>query len=255
MRSDFLITLIGNGSDYWIFMEIQVKENSNCYTSKTQQRLLHELAGIRLINDHFFLTGGTALSVFYLYHRTSEDLDFFTINYNNIANISDTLRRIYHDNLSLIQSSPMFLSCLINGVKVDFVIDPMSETNAPYNYILKTGKTLKLDLIDNISSNKLTAMVSRFEIKDIIDFYFISKDFWNHSEKIFMECYERARKKEALLDDPAAAAYQLEQSLAFAKSKKDTLTPVMKQHIEWENLESVITDYIQMIYKLQHWHE
>ena len=24
-----------------------------------------------------------------------------------------------------------------------------------------------------------------------------------------MECYERARKKEALLDDPAAAAYQL----------------------------------------------
>jgi len=148
----------------------------------------------------------------------------------------------------------MFLSCLINGVKVDFVIDPMSVTNEPYDYTLKTGKMLKLDLIDNISSNKLTAMVSRFEIKDIVDFYYISKDFWNHSGKIFMECYERARKKEALLDDPATAAYQLEQSLAFAKSKKDTLAPVMKQHIEWENLESVITDYIQMIYKLQQWY-
>ena len=236
-------------------MEIRVRENSNCYMSKIQQRLLYELAGMRLINDHFFLTGGTALSVFYLYHRTSEDLDFFTINYAELANVSDMLKRTYQDNLSLIQSSPMFLSYLINGVKVDFVIDPMSETTEPYDYTLKAGKTLKLDLIDNISSNKLTAMVSRFEIKDIVDFYYISKDFWNHSGKRFLECYESARKKEALLDDPAATAYQLEQSLAFAKSKKDTLAPVMKQHIEWDNLESVITNYIQMIYKLQQWHE
>lgn len=236
-------------------MEIQIKEDSNCYASKTQQRLLHELAGIRLINDHFFLTGGTALSVFYLYHRTSEDLDFFTINYADLANVSDTLRRTYQDNLILIQSSPMFLSYLINDVKVDFVIDPMSETNEPYDYTLKTGRTLKLDLIDNISSNKLTAMVSRFEIKDIVDFYYISKAFWNHSKKIFMECYERARKKEALLDDPAAAAYQLEQSLAFAMSRKDALAPVMKQPIEWDNSESVITDYIHLAYNLQQWHE
>ncbi len=238
-----------------MFMEIQVRENPNCYTSKAQQRLLHELAEIRLINDHFFLTGGTALSVFYLHHRASEDLDFFTISYTDLANMSDTLRRIYSDNLSLIQSSPMFLSYLINGVKVDFVVDPSSETNEPSIYILKTGTKLRLDLIDNISSNKLTAMVSRFEIKDIVDFYCISREFWNHSEEIFMECYERARRKEALLDDPAAAAYQLEQSLAFAKSKKHTLAPVMKQHIEWGDLESVITDYVQMIYKLQQWHE
>ncbi len=236
-------------------MEIPIKENSDCYSSKAQQRLLYELAEIRLINDHFFLTGGTALSVFYLHHRVSEDLDFFTISYTDLAYVSDTLRRTYHENLSLMQSSPMFLSYLINSVKVDFVIDPMSETNDPYNYILKTGEKLKLDLIDNISSNKLTAMVSRFEIKDIIDFYYISKKFWNHSEEIFMECYKRARRKEALLDDPAAAAYQLEQSLAFAKSKKDTLAPVMRTPIEWDNLESVITDYIQAIYKLQEWHE
>ena len=247
--------LVGNGSDYWTSMEIQIKENSNCYASKTQQRLLYELAAMRLINSHFFLTGGTVLSVFYLHHRTSEDLDFFTITDAKLANVNDTLRRTYQDNLSLIQSSPMFLSYLIKGVKVDFVVDPMSETNKPYDYTLETGKTLKLDLIDNISSNKLTAMVSRFEIKDIVDFYYISKAFWNHSKQIFMECYERARKKEALLDDPAAAAYQLEQSLAFTKSKKDTLTPEMKQHIEWGNLESVITDYIDLIYNLQEWHE
>lgn len=68
----------------------------------------------------------------------------------------------------------MFLSYLINGVKVDFVIDPLSETNEPYDYTLKTGKTLKLDLIDNIASNKLASMISCFEIKDMVDFYYIS---------------------------------------------------------------------------------
>jgi predicted nucleotidyltransferase component of viral defense system len=30
------------------------------------------------LKDAFFLTGGTALSEFYLQHRISDDLDFFT---------------------------------------------------------------------------------------------------------------------------------------------------------------------------------
>lgn len=244
-----------NGSIYLMSMKVSIKENSRCYISKIQQRLLHELAEIRSISDHFFLTGGTALSVFYLHHRASEDLDFFTISHVDLARISETLSRIYQQNLRLLQSSPSFLSYLINNVKVDFVIDPLSETKKPCHHILKSGKTLLIDLIDNISSNKLTAMVSRFEIKDLVDFYFISKTYWNHSEKLFLECYARARKKEALLDDPAAAAYQLEQSLSFAVSKKDTLAPAMRKHIEWIDLESVIKNYISTTYKLQQWHD
>ena len=74
-------------------MEIPYKENPECYSSKAQRRLLYEFAEIRVINDHFFLTGGTALFVFYLHHRVSEDLDFFTINYSDLAYVSDTLKR------------------------------------------------------------------------------------------------------------------------------------------------------------------
>jgi len=244
-----------NGSVCSKFMKVSIKENSRCYFSKIQQHLLCELAEIRLISDDFFLTGGTALSVFYLHHRASEDLDFFTIGHVDLARISETLSRIYQQNLRLLQSSTSFLSYLINNVKVDFVIDPLSETKRPYHHTLKNGKTLLIDLIDNISSNKLTAMVSRFELKDLIDFYFISKTYWNHSEKLFLECFNKARKKEVLLDDPAAAAYQLEQSLSFAMSKKDTLAPVMRKHIEWADLESVIKNYIYTIYKLQQWHD
>lgn len=32
--------------------------------------------------SHFFLTGGAALAGFYLQHRTTKDLDFFTVESN-----------------------------------------------------------------------------------------------------------------------------------------------------------------------------
>ena len=34
--------------------------------------------GQSVLGESFFLTGGTALSAFFLEHRYSEDLDFFT---------------------------------------------------------------------------------------------------------------------------------------------------------------------------------
>jgi len=42
-----------------------------------QETVLREI-GHSSLNENFFLTGGTALSAFFLQHRYSEDLDFFT---------------------------------------------------------------------------------------------------------------------------------------------------------------------------------
>jgi predicted nucleotidyltransferase component of viral defense system len=46
-------------------------------TSK-QQLLLNLLFSNHNIRDNFYLTGGTALAEYYLKHRYSEDLDFFS---------------------------------------------------------------------------------------------------------------------------------------------------------------------------------
>ena len=43
-----------------------------------QHRLLEYAAKSPTVAEHFYLTGGTALAEFYLQHRVSEDLDFFT---------------------------------------------------------------------------------------------------------------------------------------------------------------------------------
>lgn len=44
----------------------------------SQKLVLEELANFKPLRSQFYLTDGTALSVFYLSHRYSEDLDFFS---------------------------------------------------------------------------------------------------------------------------------------------------------------------------------
>src|SRR3989338_11534891 len=46
--------------------------------SLNQKIILKLLAGEEAISGNFYLSGGTALAEFYLHHRFSEDLDFFS---------------------------------------------------------------------------------------------------------------------------------------------------------------------------------
>jgi len=103
-----------------------IKEDISCYASPTQQEVLDDISKIEVIAKNFFLTGGTALSVFYFHHRVSDDLDFFSVEFNKLDSIDIILKRIVKRQLTLIQSSPDFLTYLINNIKVDFVYDPLS---------------------------------------------------------------------------------------------------------------------------------
>lgn len=46
--------------------------------SPRQKQVLHILANDENFRENFFFTGGTPLAVYYLNHRYSEDLDFFS---------------------------------------------------------------------------------------------------------------------------------------------------------------------------------
>lgn len=56
-----------------------LQENKASYASADQREVLLGLAEHSTIQGVFFLTGGTALSVFYLSHRVSDDIDLFSI--------------------------------------------------------------------------------------------------------------------------------------------------------------------------------
>lgn len=89
---------------------------------------------IDALGTPFYLTGGTALSRCYLHHRYSDDLDFFVNN------------------------EPKF-------VKVDFVNDVAFR----YGNVEKKILFSRVDTIENILSNKISAVMSRDEAKDVVD--------------------------------------------------------------------------------------
>ena len=210
---------------------MQPKEDLNCYASPAQRNVLIRLAEIPLIRDHFFLTGGTALSVFYLHHRTSEDLDLFSCESVDLAEVQFSIRMMWQSGQTLIRSTSQFLSLLIENVKVDIVVDSLSDHSNRDRIQVGTSQVL-IDSLANIGANKLCTLVSRTEPKDFIDFFYLTHSV---AGVTFESLFEAARKREALLDDPPTAAYQLETGLRILQDHK-SLIPRLSQQIDFEEL-------------------
>ena len=65
--------------------------------SKNQKNILKIISRDKLICENFYLSGGTALAEFYLKHRLSEDLDFFSENEFDPQAVSVFFRKIEKD--------------------------------------------------------------------------------------------------------------------------------------------------------------
>lgn len=125
----------------------------------------------------FYLTGGTALSRFYLNHRYSDDLDFFN---HDIVVFPDAFRSIYtrllqswHD-VSIEVDARDFKRLRIrvdeSELKLDFVADRVPRIGLP----ARIGNVY-VDTVRNILSNKLCAILGRDEGRDIADIVHISR--------------------------------------------------------------------------------
>ena len=223
---------------------IPIKENRKCYASPEQREVLIDLLKYQIVNENFFLTGGTALAVFYLNHRVSNDLDFFTLQDFNLPEIDFAIRSIWKNEYTKIKESPNFLSLLIKNTKVDFVIDPLSFQEKRGKYFFKNNNFLLIDTIKNIVSNKLCTIVSRVEPKDFIDFYFIYK-FLNITS--IENIYNDALQKDAIFDDPPTAAYQIEEGIQFLKSNPE-IFPELLVNFDKDDFYEFYSEITQWIY-------
>lgn len=97
-----------------------------------QRRILEYAAADPVIVQKFYLTGGTALSEFYLQHRLSEDLDFFTEQKIDEAMltkwIQDTARDVSAEATfqTLREQLVYYFHFPTDIVKVDFAYFPFS---------------------------------------------------------------------------------------------------------------------------------
>jgi predicted nucleotidyltransferase component of viral defense system len=201
-----------------------IEENKACYASQAQRSILTQLIMHPTIENRFFLTGGTALSVFYLHHRLSNDLDFFTLDALDLGEIDFWIKTRWPKENVKIKEGPQFLSLLIKEVKVDFVIDPLSINEEREKFTFENGHRLSIDTIDSIVSNKFCTIVSRIEPKDFIDFYMILKIFSNLKIETI---YQQSRLKDAIFDDPPSAAFQVESGIAFLKENLSIMPRIL----------------------------
>lgn len=233
-----------NGKDCWKFM-IQPKEDISCYASPQQREVLLKVLDLDPLKKDFFLTGGTALAVFYLHHRESNDLDLFTFKDVELGEIDFLIKTTWANQVTKLKDSSTFLSLLVKDVKLDFVIDRLSQRGERTTYFLADNVYLQLDSLANILSNKLTALASRNEPKDFVDFYFLYRGLEAGS---FDSVYHDAGKKDAIFDDPPTAAYQIEQGLDFVLQNQ-SLLPRLKINFELDDFISFYHDMISWIYK------
>ena len=214
------------------------------YASPQHRAVLLRLLAHSAIEESFFLTGGTALSVFYLRHRVSDDLDLFTLASVEMSELDHWLRTQWKGSCSKIKEGPSFLSFLLDETKVDFVHDPLSNGDERPSAEFENGKRLRVDNLRNIVSNKLGAMVSRQEPKDFVDFFFIAKlDPGLDMETVWQD----ARLKDAIFDDPPTAAFQLEEGLALIREKPDLL-PELRMDFDSKEFLDYLTGLAKWIY-------
>lgn len=194
-----------------------------------QEEIIKEISNTSL-KDSFFLTGGTALSAFYLQHRYSEDLDFFTEipgAVNSILPVLETIQKKMSISFEVRRTFGTFTEVVATKGKEEITLLHFAQ-DSPYRLkpiIYNEDRGIYIDNLLDISCNKFSALFDRHDMKDFVDVYFIDKE-----KMKFEEIYSHAKKKHLGLDD-----YWLSQALRYINDL--TILPRMIKQITLKELQ------------------
>lgn len=133
----------------------------------------------KFLKKRFYLTGGTALAGYYLHHRYSEDLDFFSQEEIDIAGINVFFREIKNavkiqkiDYQQSFNRNIFFLHTKREILKVEFTYFPFEQAEKP---LQKNG--ILVDSVKDIAINKAFTILQNPRARDFIDLYYILKKY------------------------------------------------------------------------------
>lgn len=189
-----------------------------------QGKVLNIASHDPVITKTFYLTGGTALAQFYLQHRYSEDLDFFSeqpVDPNIPAGFIEANRRVFgiksYDQQTLFNRNIFFLDTGGDKLKLEFnwYLGERIEQGLKYH-------ELTIDSVYDIAVNKIFTVRQHPRARDYVDLYFIHKkyqfDFWKLAQD--------ARNKFDMVMDP------LQSQANFLKVREATDWPRMIQPLD-----------------------
>lgn len=135
--------------------------------SPLQRRVLDRVGGLG-----WTLTGGGALVGFYLGHRETRDLDLFLHGARRLGELPREVEaRLVDAGLTVerLQTAEAFVRLRVSdGVEVlpiDLIADPVPVIEAP----VPLAPGLLIDTRHEILVNKLTALLSRWAVRDLVD--------------------------------------------------------------------------------------
>jgi hypothetical protein len=126
----------------------------------------------------FFLSGGAALAGFHLHHRPTNDLDFFTVDGAALEEGLRALRATASElraGLVIRHQSPGFIRAVVDVGSDAVVVDLVHEQVRQLHDEKLEVDGVRIDPLDELMVNKMTALVGRQEERDLVDLWFIEQ--------------------------------------------------------------------------------
>ncbi|MBI3589727.1 MAG: nucleotidyl transferase AbiEii/AbiGii toxin family protein [Candidatus Liptonbacteria bacterium] len=208
------------------------KQKPETILTPHQKEVLDRVSSEDYFASRYYLAGGTALAEFYLKHRLSEDLDFFTekqeVNFPLVAkffeNKAGVLKIKKIETKKVFGLYSLFITFTDNEkLKVDFNYYPFPRINKGLRY-----KKLAIEDIYDIGVDKVHTVVMKPRARDFIDIYFTIREERYDFEKLILDA-------KAKFDWDISA---IELGARFSEAAKSSDFPRMLKkidHAEWKN--------------------
>lgn len=185
-----------------------------------QKLIFDQVIKSDFLRSNFYFTGGTALSEFYLKHRHSQDLDFFSDKKFETDQINIEVGKWakklgFTFNFQFREVVLIFILKFKDKteLKVDFGYYPYKRVEKGMKH-----KGFVIDSLLDIAINKFSAINHRLTGKDFTDLYFLLKKF------TIWDLIEGARVKFKMETDP----WILSSDLAFAAENIEGMPKMIK---------------------------
>lgn len=179
----------------------------------------------------FYLAGGTALAEFYLQHRKSEDLDFFTQEELSLLSLKKfaasvesliPLDKVEYQHGFGLYTFFFYPKNEVAKYKIDFGQYPFGTIEK-----LKDIDGLQVESLYDIAVDKAHTVSIRPRLRDFIDLYFI---FQSRKDWAFRELVQKGQEKFEIVVDPL----QLGENLMQVDSLQDM--PIMMKKVDMKKV-------------------
>lgn len=164
--------------------------------NKEQIMILNYFGHNEFLRTNFYFTGGTALAEFYLHHRLSEDLDFFSDDIYPkeimLAAVNDLKKELKVKKIKYLENKnrQQFLLQFSRNknIKIEFVYFPFGKVKSKK---IDKKYNIRVDSIKSIAENKIFALYESAEPKHAFDLYWIVNKYKDLNLKKLHKLAER----------------------------------------------------------------